>query len=146
MPAQARPKLARECPAAKEYHGICRHSYASFLSSAPLRLAAISAPTEQRREQHGPLFCSVAPAQQYVTRYEQNHAAPENHSISGDDWEEYDGVSIMWFRSVEDMQAMFADPAFAPVLEDGAQFLDPTATMQIVTFDEEPFALGAGQS
>ena len=51
---------------------------------------------------------------------------PENHSISGDDWEEYDGVSIMWVRFVEDMQAMVADPAFAPVLEDGEQFLDGT--------------------
>jgi uncharacterized protein (TIGR02118 family) len=98
------------------------------------------------REQHGPLFCSVEPAQRYVTRYEQNHAAPENHALSGDDYDEYDGVSIMWFRSVEDMQAMFADPAFAPVLEDGAQFLDGTATMQIVTFAEELFALSAGQS
>ena len=84
-------------------------------------------------------------AQRYVTRYEQNHAAPENPSISGDDYEEYDGVSIMWFRSVEDMQAMFADPAFAPVLEDGERFLDRTATKQIVTFAEELFALGAGQ-
>ena len=53
---------------------------------------------------------------------------------------DYDGVSIMWFRSVEDMQAMFADPAFAPVLEDGEQFLDLTATKQIVTFTEEAFA------
>ena len=97
------------------------------------------------REQHGPLFCSVAPAQRYVTRYEQNHAVPENHSMSGDDYEEYDGVSIMWFRSVADMQAMFADPAFAPVLEDGERFVDRTATMQIVTLAEEPFALGAAQ-
>ena len=51
----------------------------------------------------------------------------------------------MWFRSVEDMQAMFADPAFAPVLEDGERFLDQSATKQIVTSAEEPFALGAGQ-
>jgi hypothetical protein len=65
--------------------------------------------------------------------------------MSGDDYEEYDGVSIMWFRSVSDMQAMFADPAFAPVLEDGERFLDPTATMQVVTFAEEVFALGVGQ-
>ena len=28
------------------------------------------------REQHGPLFYNTAPAQRYVTRYEQNHAAP----------------------------------------------------------------------
>ena len=98
------------------------------------------------REQHGPLFCNAAPARRYVTRYEQNHATPGNHALSGDDYDEYDGVSIMWFRSVEDLQAMFADPAFAHVLDDGDQFLDRTATKQIVTITEEPFALGAGQS
>ena len=49
----------------------------------------------------------------------------------------------MWSRSVDDMQAMFADPAFAPVLDDGDKFLDNTATMQIVTFAEESFALDA---
>jgi hypothetical protein len=64
--------------------------------------------------------------------------------MSGDKYEEYDGVSIMWFRSVEDMQAMFADPDFAPVLEDGERFVDVAATMQIVTSAEEPFALGTG--
>jgi len=97
------------------------------------------------RDHHGPLFCSTAPTQRYVTRYEQNHAAPENQALSGDDYVEYDGVSIMWFRSVEDMQAMFADPAFAPVLEDGDRFLDKGATMQIVTFAEEPFALDTAE-
>jgi hypothetical protein len=44
------------------------------------------------------------------------------------------------------MQAMIADPAFAPVLEDGERFLDQAATQQIVTFDEEPFAIPEGQS
>jgi uncharacterized protein (TIGR02118 family) len=94
------------------------------------------------REHHGPLFCNAAPAQRYVTRYEQNHATPENGAMSGDDFGEYDGVSIMWFRSVEDLQLMFADPGFAHVLEDGDNFLESAATQQIVTFDEEPFALG----
>ena len=98
------------------------------------------------REQHGPLFCNNAAAQRYVTRYEQNHAVPENHALSGDDYEEYDGISIMWFRSVEDFQAMFADPAFAPVLEDGDQFVDGTAMKQIFTFVEEPFAVGSDQA
>ena len=94
------------------------------------------------REDHGPLFCNAGPAQRYVTRYEQNHATPENGAMSGDDFVEYDGVSIMWFRSVEDMQTMFADPGFTHVLDDGDNFLDRTATQQIVTFAEEPFALG----
>jgi uncharacterized protein (TIGR02118 family) len=98
------------------------------------------------RERHGPLFCNNAAAQQYVTRYEQNHAVPENHALSGDDYEEYDGISIMWFRSVEDMQAMFADPAFVPVLDDGGEFIDRTATKQIVTFAEEPYAVGSGSA
>ncbi len=97
------------------------------------------------RDRHGPLFCNNAAAQQYVTQYEQDHAVPENHALSGDDYEEYDGISIMWFRSVEDMQAMFADPAFAPVLDDGGEFIDLTATKQIVTFVEEPYAVGSAK-
>ena len=91
------------------------------------------------REHHGPLFCRSAPAQRYAVRYEQNHATPESNDVTGGD---YDGVAVMWFRSVEDFQAMFADPAFAPVLEDGERFLDAAATKQMVTFTEESFSPG----
>jgi uncharacterized protein (TIGR02118 family) len=91
------------------------------------------------REHHGPLFLSSRPAQRYALRYEQNHAIPESSAVTPDD---YDGMSIMWFRSVEDFQAMFADPEFAPVLEDGNEFLDAAATKQLLTYTEESFIPG----
>jgi hypothetical protein len=69
------------------------------------------------REQHAPLFCNTGIARRYVVRYEQNHTAPENAGIAGDD---FDGVSVMWFRSVDDLHAMRADPKFRDVvLPDG---------------------------
>ena len=92
------------------------------------------------REQHGPLFCSTAVAQRYVVRYEQNHAAPENAGVGGDD---FDGVSVMWFRSVDDVHAMRADPEFRDVvLPDGDKFIDSTATKLMMTLAEEPFRIG----
>ena len=81
------------------------------------------------REKHGPLFCNTSAAQRYVVRYEQNHATPENAAISDD----FDGASVMWFRSIADMEAMYADPDFQNVvMADGANFVDRTATKRLL--------------
>jgi uncharacterized protein (TIGR02118 family) len=91
------------------------------------------------REQHGPLFCNSELARRYVLRYEQNHAAPENSEIGGND---FDGVSIAWFRSVADVHAMRAHPDFRDVVvADGEKFIDPTATKMLMTLAEEPFTI-----
>jgi hypothetical protein len=82
------------------------------------------------------LFCNSSAARRYVVRYEQKHATPENAAIDDD----FDGASVMWFRSVEDMQSMYADPDFQKtVMADGANFLDRAATKQLLCFAEEPF-------
>lgn len=60
------------------------------------------------RDIHGPLFCNSPAAQRYVLRYEHNHATPENAAMSDD---EFDGASVMWFRSVEDLQALLVAPS-----------------------------------
>jgi uncharacterized protein (TIGR02118 family) len=95
------------------------------------------------RETHGPLHCSSPAAQRYVLRYEQNHATPENAAMSE---EEFDGASIMWFRSVADYEALFADPEYQNVLADGENFLDLTATKQLISFAEETFEIPTGNS
>jgi uncharacterized protein (TIGR02118 family) len=96
------------------------------------------------RDQHGPLFCNSSAARRCVLRYEQNHATPENAAMSDDD---FDGASVMWFRSIEDSQAMFADPEFQNVvIADGENFLDPTATRQLVCFAEESFDIAVKTS
>jgi hypothetical protein len=53
-------------------------------------------------DQHGPLFSNSAVARRYIIRYEQNHTAPENAEIDGLD---FDGFSVMWLRSVDDVHA-----------------------------------------
>jgi uncharacterized protein (TIGR02118 family) len=96
------------------------------------------------RDKHGPLFCNSSAARRYVLRYEQNHATPENAEIDQDD---FDGASVMWFRSIEDFHAMFSDPEFqSVVMSDGDNFLDPTATKQLLSFAEEPFDVPVGGS
>ena len=63
--------------------------------------------------------------------------SPENAAMSDDG---FDGASVMWFRSIEDSQAMFADSEFQNVvIADGENFLDPTATVQLMCFAEESF-------
>ena len=94
------------------------------------------------RETHGPLNCNSPAARRYVLRYEQNHATPENATMSDD---EFDGASVMWFRSIEDYEATFADPEYQNVvMADGENFLDRTATKQLVCFAEELFDIPAG--
>jgi len=95
------------------------------------------------REQHGPLFCNTELARRYVLRYEQNHTAPEDADIGG---EGFDGVSVMWFRSTEDIHAMRAHPEFLDVVvADGDKFLESTATRVLMTLDEEPFGIAADE-
>lgn len=96
------------------------------------------------RDKHGPLFCNSPAARRYVLRYEQNNATPENAAMSDDD---FDGASVMWFRSIEDFQAILADPEYqSVVMADGENFLDLTATKQLVCFAEEPFDIPSNAS
>ena len=93
------------------------------------------------RDTHGPLHCNSSAARRYVLRYEQNHAMPENAAISDDD---FDGASVMWFRSIEDFETMFADPEYQKVVvADGENFLDLTATKRLLCFAEESFDIPA---
>src|SRR5215813_5655045 len=90
------------------------------------------------RDKHGPLFCNSPAAKRYVVRYEQNHATPENAEIDDD----FDGASVMWFRSIEDFQALQSDLEYQNVvMADGDNFLDVVATKQLLSFAEEPFEI-----
>jgi uncharacterized protein (TIGR02118 family) len=91
------------------------------------------------REKHGPLFAKSAVARRYCVRYEQNHAIPENTEVGG---LEFDGISVMWFRTVEDLDAMRADPEYREVVvRDGEAFIDLMAAKVMLTRDEEAFAI-----
>jgi uncharacterized protein (TIGR02118 family) len=96
------------------------------------------------REHHGPLFCESAIARRYCVRYEQNHAPPENADVGGD---EFDGVSVMWFRSVDDVRAMRADAEFRDVVvADGTNFLDTAATKLLIAVADESFVFDSARS
>jgi uncharacterized protein (TIGR02118 family) len=107
-----------------------------------LKRAPEISPAEFHRywsDHHGPLFASSAAARRYVVRYEQNHVASEDTGLSG---MEFDGVSVMWFRSLDDVHAMRADTEYRDVVvRDGENFCDLTATKVMMTFNEEPFAI-----
>jgi uncharacterized protein (TIGR02118 family) len=93
------------------------------------------------RDKHGPLHCNSLAARRYCLRYEQNHATPENVGMSDDD---LDGASVMWFRSIEDFEAMFADPEYQNVvMVDGENFLDRAGTKRLLCFAEESFDIAA---
>ena len=52
----------------------------------------------------------------------------------------------MWFRTVDDVHAMRADPEYRNVVvADGEHFLDASATKIIITLAEEP-VVTAGES
>jgi uncharacterized protein (TIGR02118 family) len=88
------------------------------------------------REKHGPMFCRNAAARRYAVRYEQLHVASEDVALGGRD---FDGVSVMWFNSVDDLRAMRAHPEYNEVVLDGDNFLDMTATKVLLTDAEEAF-------
>jgi uncharacterized protein (TIGR02118 family) len=107
------------------------------------RRADVSAAEFHRywREEHGPLFVKSTVARRYCVRYEQNHASPENSEFGG---LEFDGISVMWFRSIDDLDAMRADAEYREVVvRDGETFIDMTAAKVMLTLHEEPFAISA---
>ena len=91
------------------------------------------------KHHHGPLFTTCPAVRRYVVRYEQNHAADEESSLPGLG---FDGVSMMWFRSIEDFEAMRADPEYRDVVvRDGEAFCDGIETRVMMVTDEERFEI-----
>ena len=89
------------------------------------------------REQHGPMFAATEIARRYVVRYEQNHRDLRDYDRGEPD---YDGVGIQWYRSLDDMRALFADPEYtATVRPDEQRFIDHAGTTWIVTEEEKVF-------
>jgi uncharacterized protein (TIGR02118 family) len=88
---------------------------------------------------HGPLFAGCAAVRRYVVRYEQNHTAGEASDLP---CLSFDGVSVMWFRSIDDFQALRADSEYRDiVVRDGETFCDASATRMMVVGDEERFEI-----
>ena len=84
------------------------------------------------REKHAPLFCALPAVQQRVRRYVQQHTVPVE--MPGLPPVKYDGITELWFDSVNDIAALFSDPAYlAQIRPDEAHFLDLHACDFIVS-------------
>ena len=91
------------------------------------------------KERHGPLVANSAAVRRYTVRYEQNHAGANDSNLPDLG---FDGVSVMWFRSIDDFDAMRADPEYRDVVvQDGETFCDASETRVMMTVDEEQFAI-----
>ena len=86
------------------------------------------------REVHGPLIRSTKSGS-YVVRYEQNHRplADYGNPIVSD----YDGVTVQWYRSMEEFRASIAEPDFAEIQADVERFIDMSAMVWLLTEEEE---------
>ncbi|MBP0590467.1 EthD domain-containing protein [Paraburkholderia sp. LEh10] len=80
------------------------------------------------REIHGPLIAKNPKIARHIKRYVQHHLQP-NASVPGVQELEFDGFSEVWFESMEDRQAMFAEPDFQNlVIPDEHNFIDMSIT------------------
>jgi uncharacterized protein (TIGR02118 family) len=86
------------------------------------------------REVHGPLVKSTKSGQ-YAVAYEQNHriaGLPREFPAS-----DFDGVTIQWYRSVDDFIASTQEPDYALIADDMTKFLDLERLTFILTEEAE---------
>jgi uncharacterized protein (TIGR02118 family) len=86
------------------------------------------------RDVHGPLIRSTR-AGSYVVRYEQNHRPLDDYvnPIVSD----YDGVTVQWFRSMDDFRASIAEADYADIAADIERFIDTGSLVWLLTEEEE---------
>ena len=87
------------------------------------------------REVHGPLVKSTKSGQ-YAIAYEQNHRV-DAAVLAQMGAADYDGVTIQWYRSVEDFVASSREPDYAQIADDMTKFLDVDKLTWILTEEAE---------
>ena len=90
---------------------------------------------------HGPLFANTPELKRHVARYEQNPRSEGDYMRDPETlpYEEQglDGVTVMWYESIEQFQAMVEDPVYQEkVVPDEAYLLGETPTSWIIAGDE----------
>jgi uncharacterized protein (TIGR02118 family) len=84
------------------------------------------------RDVHGPLVASVPGISRWVVRYEQHPRAVGSWTGT----EGIDGMALQWFRSVEDLLAMVADPEYRRIVgPDERYLLDLDASVYLLSDD-----------
>lgn len=86
------------------------------------------------RDVHARLVSETPSVARHLVRYEQNPRSVEDYERGEVD---FDGVAIAWYRSREDMEALFAEPEYeARIRPDEARLSDVERNVWIVTEDE----------
>ena len=87
------------------------------------------------RDVHARLVSETPSVARHIARYEQNHRTPEDYERGEVD---FDGVAIAWYRSREDMDAVFQEPEYlAKIAPDEARLSDMERNVWLVTEEEE---------
>ena len=87
------------------------------------------------REVHARLVADTPSFARRIVRYEQNHRTEADYCRGEVD---FDGVAIAWYRSREDMDALFEDPDYLSIIApDEARLSDQARNVWIVTEEEE---------
>jgi hypothetical protein len=86
------------------------------------------------REVHARLVSETASVARHILRYEQNPRSQEDYAR---DEEGFDGVAIAWYRSRDEMEALFREPEYLErIRPDEERLSDSARNVWIVCEDE----------
>lgn len=94
------------------------------------------------RNIHGPLFANSPELQKYIVRYEQNPRLEADYrrdaKLSNFADQGHDGVTVIWYKSMEAFQAMTTDPYYQKhVVPDEDYLLDRDSQAWIIAGKED---------
>tara|TARA_B110000444_G_C18621426_1_gene492351 strand:+ start:76 stop:813 length:738 start_codon:yes stop_codon:yes gene_type:complete len=90
---------------------------------------------------HGPLFAKTPELKRYITRYEQNPRSEGDYMRDPEtipfEQQGFDGVTVMWYESIERFQAMIEDPIYREkVMPDEAYLLGEPPKSWVIAGEE----------
>jgi hypothetical protein len=90
------------------------------------------------RDVHAAKILSVPGIERWLVRYEQHERV--DAAAAGVPWtgtDGYDGVTLQWFRSMDDFYAMIGDAGYRRIVgPDEAELLDLGATIALLTEED----------
>ena len=103
---------------------------------------------EHWRDVHARQLADDPSLRRHLRRYELNHRLPEDYPRdqyrvegTGAGW---DGVAVMWFDSLAELEALQAEPSYAAHAADGAAFRDD-AHLTVLTHDADVIVTKPGR-
>jgi hypothetical protein len=94
------------------------------------------------RDVHAAKILSVPRIRDWVVRYEQHPRVPE----AAGRWtgsEGFDGMTLQWYRSLDDFEAMIRDPDYRRIVgPDEEHLLDLASSVYLITTEETRTIIG----